>query len=32
METRHRELTPDLFESAGVTAQESERIAGLGYA
>src|SRR5918998_776756 len=28
METRHRELTPDLFESAGVTAQESERIAG----
>jgi oligopeptide transport system permease protein len=28
METRHRDLTPDLFESAGVTAQESERIAG----
>src|SRR5918998_816298 len=28
METKHRDLTPDLFESAGVTAQESERIAG----
>jgi len=28
METRHRELTPDLFESAPLTAQEGERIAG----
>jgi oligopeptide transport system permease protein len=28
METRHRELTPDLFKSTGVAAQESERIAG----
>ena len=28
METRHRDLTPDLFKSAGVAAQESERIAG----
>src|SRR5918993_2472501 len=28
METRHRELTPDLFESTGATVQESERIAG----
>jgi len=28
METKHRDLTPDLFESAGVTAQEGERIAG----
>jgi oligopeptide transport system permease protein len=28
METRHRELTPDLFESADVTAQEGERITG----
>jgi oligopeptide transport system permease protein len=29
METRHRELTPDLFEPTDVTAQEGERIAGL---
>jgi oligopeptide transport system permease protein len=28
METKRRDLTPDLFESAVVTAQESERIAG----
>jgi len=28
METRHRELTPDLFESVPLTAQEGERIAG----
>src|SRR3989337_2894947 len=28
METRHRDLTPDLFGSIDVTAQESERIAG----
>jgi oligopeptide transport system permease protein len=28
METRHRALTPDLFESADVTVQEGERIAG----
>ena len=28
METRHRELTPDLFESTGDAAQESERISG----
>jgi oligopeptide transport system permease protein len=28
MDTSHRELTPDLFESTGATAQESERIAG----
>ena len=28
METRHRELTPDLFNSAPLTAQEGERIAG----
>ena len=28
METRHRDLTPDLFEPSGVAAQESERIAG----
>lgn len=28
METRRRELTPDLFESAAIAAQESERIAG----
>jgi len=28
METRHRELTPDLFESAPLTAREGERIAG----
>jgi oligopeptide transport system permease protein len=28
METRHRELTPDLFESTGAAAQESERISG----
>ena len=28
METRHRELTPDLFDSTDVTAQEGERIAG----
>jgi len=28
METRHRELTPDLFESAPITTQEGERIAG----
>src|SRR5918992_2322162 len=28
METRHRDLTPDLFESTGATAEESERIAG----
>src|SRR5215211_2290701 len=28
METRHRELTPDLFESAGVAAQEGERNVG----
>jgi oligopeptide transport system permease protein len=28
METKHRDLTPDLFESIGDTAQESERIAG----
>ena len=28
METKHRDLTPDLFEPAGVTAQETERIAG----
>jgi oligopeptide transport system permease protein len=28
METKHRDLTPDLFESAGVTAHESERISG----
>src|SRR5215210_1958889 len=28
METRHRELTPDLFESAPITTQVGERIAG----
>src|SRR5215212_1374172 len=28
METRRRELTPDLFESAPITTQEGERIAG----
>ena len=28
METQHRELRPDLFESADITAQEGERIAG----
>jgi oligopeptide transport system permease protein len=28
METRHRDLTPDLFETTGVAAEESERIAG----
>ena len=28
MDTTHRELTPDLFESTGAAAQESERIAG----
>jgi oligopeptide transport system permease protein len=28
METRRRDLTPDLFESAGVAAEEGERIAG----
>jgi oligopeptide transport system permease protein len=28
METKHRDLTPDRFEAVGVTAQESERIAG----
>src|SRR5918992_4174860 len=28
METKRRDLTPDLFQSAGVTAQEGERIAG----
>src|SRR5829696_1257374 len=28
METRHRELTPDLFNAAPLTAQEGERIAG----
>jgi oligopeptide transport system permease protein len=28
METKDRDLTPDLFESIGVTAQEGERIAG----
>ena len=28
METRHRDLTPDLFGSIDITEQESERIAG----
>jgi oligopeptide transport system permease protein len=28
METKHRDLTPDRFETVGVTGQESERIAG----
>jgi oligopeptide transport system permease protein len=28
METRHRDLTPDLFRSIDVTEQDSERIAG----
>jgi oligopeptide transport system permease protein len=28
METRHRELDPDLFQSAQIDAQEGERIAG----
>src|SRR5918992_6034134 len=28
MEIKHRDLTPDLFESADLTTQESERIAG----
>jgi oligopeptide transport system permease protein len=28
METKRRDLTPDLFEPAGVAVQESERIAG----